>query len=113
MRSSRSSSRRSSGSRVSSPVVFNSLQFVWFFVAVYALYRLAGAVLPEPRAHRAQNVLLLIASYYFYAAWDYRFLGLLAASTLVDYTCGRLLGSMAAGKRHRGGKGVRISFNPP
>ena len=59
-------------------MVFNSLHFVWFFLVVYALYR----VLP----HRGQNWLLLVASYYFYAAWDYRFVALLAASTLVDYT---------------------------
>ena len=64
-------------------MVFNSLHFVWFFVVVYALYRL----LP----HRAQNWLLLVASYYFYAAWDWRFLGLLIASTLVDYTVRRVL----------------------
>ena len=57
-------------------MVFNSLHFVWFFVVVYALYR----VLP----HRAQNWLLLVASYYFYAAWDWRFLGLLVASTLAS-----------------------------
>jgi hypothetical protein len=37
-------------------MVFNSLHFLWFFVVVYALYRL----LP----HRAQNWLLLVASYY-------------------------------------------------
>jgi alginate O-acetyltransferase complex protein AlgI len=61
-------------------MLFNSLHFIWFFVVVYALYR----VLP----HRAQNWLLLVASYYFYAAWDWRFLGLLLASTIVDYTCG-------------------------
>src|SRR6476660_6202220 len=60
-------------------MVFNSLHFLWFFVVVYAAYR----VLP----HRAQNWLLLVASYYFYAAWDYRFLALLIGSTLVDYTC--------------------------
>ena len=48
-------------------MVFNSLHFVWFFLVVYAAYR----VLP----HRAQNWLLLVASYYFYAAWDWRFLG--------------------------------------
>ena len=50
-------------------MVFNSLHFLWFFLVVYALYR----VLP----HRGQNWLLLVASYYFYAAWDWRFLGLL------------------------------------
>ena len=60
-------------------MVFNSLHFVWFFVVVYAAYR----VLP----HRAQNWLLLVASYYFYAAWDWRFLGLLVGSTIVDYSC--------------------------
>jgi alginate O-acetyltransferase complex protein AlgI len=64
-------------------MLFNSLHFVWFFAVVYLLYRL----LP----HRGQNVLLLAASYYFYAAWDWRFLGLLIGSTLVDFTCGRLL----------------------
>jgi D-alanyl-lipoteichoic acid acyltransferase DltB (MBOAT superfamily) len=65
-------------------MVFNSLHFVWFFLVVYAAYR----VLP----HRGQNWLLLVASYYFYAAWDWRFLGLLIASTLVDFTCARVLG---------------------
>src|SRR4051794_27257332 len=60
-------------------MVFNSLHFLWFFVVVYAAYR----VLP----HRAQNWLLLVASYYFYASWDWRFLGLLIASTLVDFSC--------------------------
>ena len=61
-------------------MVFNSVHFVWFFLVVYGAYRL----LP----HRGQNWLLLVASYYFYAAWDWRFLGLLVASTLVDFTCG-------------------------
>ena len=53
------------------PMVFNSLEFVLFFVVFYAVYRL----LP----HRPQNWLLLLASYYFYAAWDWRFLSLLIA----------------------------------
>src|SRR3954466_245842 len=92
-------------------MVFNSLQFVWFFLIVYAVYRALPAVMSVSRAHRAQNVLLLIASYYFYAAWDYRFLGLLAASTLVDYTCGRLLGSMGAATRGRLVMGLSIGFN--
>jgi D-alanyl-lipoteichoic acid acyltransferase DltB (MBOAT superfamily) len=60
-------------------MVFNSLHFIWFFTVVYGVYRLVP--------HRAQNWLLLFASYYFYAAWDWRFLGLLLASTLVDFSC--------------------------
>jgi D-alanyl-lipoteichoic acid acyltransferase DltB (MBOAT superfamily) len=84
-------------------MVFNSLHFVWFFVVVYALYR----VLP----HRAQNWLLLIASYYFYAAWDWRFLGLLIASTLVDFTCGLLMGRTESQRRRRLLLVLSLGFN--
>ncbi len=58
-------------------MVFNSLDFVAFFAVVYGLY----VVLP----HRGQNFLLLLASYAFYACWDWRFLSLLFLSTAVDY----------------------------
>ena len=72
-------------------MVFNSLYFVAFFLVVYALYR----ALP----HRAQNWLLLAASYTFYASWDWRFVGLLAASTLAAYACGVLLGRFQDDRR--------------
>src|SRR5690606_30984405 len=42
---------------------------------------------PTPR-----KIVLLTASYYFYAYWDIRFTGLLLFSTLWDYGIGRLLG---------------------
>ena len=84
-------------------MVFNSLHFIWFFLVVYALYR----VLP----HRGQNWLLLVASYYFYAAWDYRFVALLAASTLVDYSCGLVLGRMTDQRRRRLVMWLSIGFN--
>jgi alginate O-acetyltransferase complex protein AlgI len=84
-------------------VVFNSLQFVWFFIVVYGVYR----ALP----HRAQNWLLLVASYYFYASWDWRFLGLLVASTLVDYSCARAIGTTAAPARRRLLLFLSLGFN--
>lgn len=34
-----------------------------------------------------QNVILLASSYYFYAQWDWRFLSLIAISTVVDFVC--------------------------
>ena len=92
-------------------MVFNSLQFVWFFIAVYALYRAFPAAFGEARAHRAQNWLLLFASYYFYAAWDYRFLALLAGSTIVDYSCGRALAALQDNRRRRIVMWLSISFN--
>ena len=92
-------------------MVFNSLQFLWFFAVVYTLYRAAPALLPAARAHRAQNWLLFAASYYFYAAWDYRFLALLAASTVVDYTCGLALGRIRDRARRRTVLWLSIAFN--
>ena len=70
-----------SGCRMSQ---FTSFAFLLFVVPVWALYRL----LP----HRGQNILLLVASYVFYASWDWRFGGLILLSTVVDYISGRLLG---------------------
>jgi D-alanyl-lipoteichoic acid acyltransferase DltB (MBOAT superfamily) len=64
-------------------MAFNSLSFVAFFLAVCGLYR----VLP----HRAQNWLLLTAGYVFYASWDWRFVALLAVSTLTAYACALLI----------------------
>ncbi len=84
-------------------MVFNSLHFVWFFLVVYAAYR----VLP----HRAQNWLLLVASYYFYAAWDWRFLGLLIASTIVDYSCARILAGTSAPAARRAILAISLGFN--
>jgi alginate O-acetyltransferase complex protein AlgI len=84
-------------------MVFNSLHFVWFFIVVYAAYR----VLP----HRAQNWLLLAASYYFYASWDWRFLGLLIASTLVDYSCALWMARATDQRRRRLLLWLSIGFN--
>jgi alginate O-acetyltransferase complex protein AlgI len=61
-------------------LLFNSWTFVVFFAVVYVCYLAL-------RDFRWQNVLLLIASYYFYAAWDPRFLVLLLSSTVLDYVC--------------------------
>ena len=58
-------------------MLFNSLEFWLFFIPVLALVHL----LP----HRGQNILLLVGSYVFYGAWDWRFLSLIFISTLVDY----------------------------
>ena len=82
-------------------MVFNSLHFVAFFAVVYPLYR----VLP----HRAQNWMLLAASYYFYAAWDWRFLGLLIGSTVVDFCVARYLD---ADGRRSGRRRVRARAQP-
>ncbi len=40
---------------------------------------------------RVRLALLTLASYVFYGWWDYRFLSLMIASTLLDYACGRMI----------------------
>jgi alginate O-acetyltransferase complex protein AlgI len=58
-------------------MIFNSYIFWAFFAVVIIIYwRLS---------HRLQNRLLLFASYLFYGYWDWRFCGLLAFSTTIDF----------------------------
>ncbi len=61
---------------------FNSIEFALFLPIVFFLYWFVA------RSVRNQNILLLIASYFFYGCWDWRFLFLLAFSTLLDYFTG-------------------------
>lgn len=58
-------------------MIFNSLAFAIFLPIVLALYY----VLP----FKGQNRMLLAASLFFYAWWDWRFLGLLALTILIDF----------------------------
>jgi alginate O-acetyltransferase complex protein AlgI len=64
---------------------FASFQFAVFFLLVLGAYLLI-------RKHEAQNYLLLIASYYFYAAWDPRFLLLIWVITGASFVAGRAVG---------------------
>ena len=66
-------------------MLFNSLQFALFAPTVLLFYWLLK--------FRGQNVLLLVASYIFYAAWDWRFLSLLIFQSLVDFVAGKKIGT--------------------
>ena len=59
---------------------FNSLQFAYFLPIVFLLYWF----MPN-KSKTSQNYILIIASYYFYSCWDWRFLFLLLFSTLLVY----------------------------
>jgi D-alanyl-lipoteichoic acid acyltransferase DltB (MBOAT superfamily) len=49
---------------------------------------------------KLQNILLLLASYFFYACWDYRFLFLLIFSTFLDFFTGlRMLSAKTIDKK--------------
>lgn len=69
-------------------MLFNSFDFGFFLVIVYIVYWTIGT-----KRRRNQNVLLLVASYLFYGLWDWRFLALLVASSLLDYYAGKAMES--------------------
>ena len=63
-------------------MLFNSLEFIAFLAAVLLAYHTL-------RGRLAQNRMLLVASYIFYGWWDWRFLALIALSTVVDFFIAR------------------------
>jgi D-alanyl-lipoteichoic acid acyltransferase DltB (MBOAT superfamily) len=65
---------------------FNSLAFALFLPIVFLLY---WFVFNKNKS--TQNTLLIIASYYFYSCWDWRFLFLLIFSTFLDYYTGIMI----------------------
>lgn len=64
-------------------MLFNSINFALFLPIVFSLYWFLSN-----KSVKFQNILLLVASYFFYACWDWRFLFLLIFSTLLDYFTG-------------------------
>ena len=64
-------------------MVFNSIPFVLFFVVVFFVYWF-----PLKKSTKAQNIFLLVASYFFYGYADWKMLPLLIVATAVFYFLG-------------------------
>jgi len=64
-------------------MLFNSIDFAIFLPIVFILYWFL-----VNKNLKLQNLLLVVASYFFYGWWDWRFLSLILISTLVDYLIG-------------------------
>ncbi|HEX4931735.1 MAG TPA: MBOAT family protein, partial [Gemmatimonadaceae bacterium] len=71
-------------------MVFNSLTFLVYFAVVLAMYTFL------PIGWTGRKVVLLGASYVFYAAWNPPFVLLLIASTVIDWEVAK---AMAASQR--------------
>lgn len=65
-------------------MLFNSIDFAIFLPIVFLVYWFV-----VKKNLRVQNLFLLVASYFFYGWWDWRFLSLIAFSTIIDYWAGR------------------------
>ena len=66
------------------------IEFLLYLPAVWGIHWLM------PRRAGWQNAWLLLASYLFYAGWNWRFLPLLWTATLVDYAVARYLDALPA-----------------
>lgn len=75
-------------------MLFNSVEFLLFLPIVFLLYWYVF------RPLQWQNLFVVVASYVFYGWWDWRFLILIAFTTLCSYVSGILL-ERAEGKRTR------------
>jgi len=73
---------------------FHSVRFAAFLAVVFALYW------SLVRLRAARYALLLVASYVFYAGWGVWCLGLIAFSSVLDFTCGARI----AASERRGAK---------
>src|SRR5205809_6602057 len=65
-------------------MLFVEFRFFWFFLAVFCVYWSLGD-------NRSRKIWLLLCSYVFYAAWNWKFLFLLMGSSALDYFVGLML----------------------
>lgn len=77
-------------------MLFNSIEFILFLPVVFIIYWFV-----INRSFRQQNTFLLVASYFFYTCWDWRFLFLLAFSTALDYFTGLRIHTSISDKKRK------------
>ncbi|TWT95505.1 MBOAT family O-acyltransferase [Neorhodopirellula pilleata] len=85
-------------------MTFTQAEFVVFVAFVIA-------VAWSLRGQLGRNGWLLLASYYFYAYWDYRFCGLLLISTLVDFVVARKIAGSSSPIQRRAWLWVSLAVN--
>ncbi len=87
-------------------MLFNSIEFLYFLPIVFILY---WFVFNKKLAN--QNILILLSSYVFYGWWNWRFLGLIFLSTVLDYYVGIYLGKESNEKKRKLLLFCSMSFN--
>ncbi len=81
-------------------MLFNSIEYMLFLPIVFMIYWLLY------RNVKAQNIFILCASYLFYGLWDWRFLILIAFTTLCSFVSGILI---SGSENHVGRKLVSVA----
>src|SRR5689334_19961484 len=76
-------------------MLFPTVDFLMFFLVV------AAVMAALQRHFETKRVLLVIASYFFYAQWNWRFCFLLGFSTAVSYAAGLLIAATSDAAKRR------------
>jgi len=77
-------------------MLFNSIDFAIFLPIVFVVYWFVAN-----KNIKFRNGFIVIASYFFYACWDWRFLFLILFSTLTDYIVGLLLNKESVQRKRK------------
>ncbi len=85
---------------------FDSFDFALFLPVVFAIYWSINRC-----GLRIQNAFLIIASYVFYAWWDWKFLGLIVLSSVVDFLIAKEIFATAIRSKRRQWLYVSIFVN--
>ncbi len=85
-------------------MLFVEFRFFWFFLVVFSVYW-------SLRENRSRKIWLLLCSYFFYAAWDWRFLFLLMGSSALDYFVGTMLARTEDPRARRGWLLLSLGMN--
>ncbi len=86
-------------------MLFPTLDFGLFFIVVFAL---SWAL----HTHAdLRKLVLLAASYIFYSYWDWRFTGLLAASSLINFVGGQLIAAIPFARMKQVMVGIVVAIN--
>ncbi|MBO4250769.1 MAG: MBOAT family protein [Paludibacteraceae bacterium] len=73
-------------------MLFNSIEFAFFLPVVFLIYWAIGSAhIDDTRKLRLQNAFVVVASYVFYGWWDWRFLLLIAFTSLCSWSSGLLI----------------------
>ena len=93
-------------------MLFNSLEYLFFLPLVFLIYwAIDYAKINDSLKLRLQNAFVVIASYVFYGWWDWRFLLLIAFTSLCSYGSGLLIARSKQNNAEglRGGQNVSFA----
>ena len=92
---------------------FNSIQFAIFLPIVFLLYWFVfdRFIKKSKWQLRLQNAFVVVASYIFYGWWDWRFLVLIAFTSLCSWGSGLLIGNAKTKKKAKAWMWINITIN--